>query len=399
MVAAYYPRKEEIATMEDLNAASIAGFINRERIYKTLLDLIGIDSPSGQEDAIAHDLRWRLADLHEAGECDPAGNIIVHVPGRGAKWDGAAEGEQEWMLLCAHMDTAGDYTHVRPQLGEDGVLRSDGTTILGADDKAGIAVILEVLQVLHEHPELPHPGLDVVFTVGEETGLNGARSLQVARLNAYWGYVLDLEVPVGTIGYAAPWAHSMRIDVQGRTAHAGVAPEDGINAMSVFVEAAAQLPIGRVDEETVSNISSVSCDYPTNIVPARLQAEAMVRSLDAQKLQRLANRFTSVFKETADKYGAQVFIEDTEDYDGYALDAGARPYALAMQAMSALGIEPVPERSTGATDANIFNAAGLQVLGLSVGECNAHALNEQIAVDDLVQAAQVQLAICALAGA
>jgi tripeptide aminopeptidase len=303
----------------------------------------------------------------------------------------------QWVLLSVHMDTAGGYTGIHPIVGTDGIIRSDGTTILGGDDKAGIAITLELLQVFKDHPELAHPGIEVAVSVSEEEGLVGSSKMDKSQLKAKWGYVLDIGGPIGTICYAAPYTRYLDIQIQGKTSHAGVSPEKGINAIDVFAKAVAQLKIGRIDEETITNISTVQSSNAHNVVPAALHAEGMVRSIDKHKLEDQTAKFNNALQNTAAEYGATARLTLRDAYAGYKVSTEEKPYKLALQVFDKLGFTAIPERSTGGTDANHYNGAGLQCVGLSVGQTNPHALDEQIAINDVYDAARVQLEILLLA--
>lgn len=229
--------------------------IDNERLVTTLLRLIQIDSPSGQEAQIRRHLSVRLSELGLQVETNGIGNILARMDGKG----------DASYLLSAHMDNVQPCEHVKPSL-RDGIVHGDGTTVLGADDKAGLAVILEVLQTIVEQ-ELPHPPLEVVITAQEELGLKGAKSFDMSKLRSRQGVGLDASGVAGTIVVSAPYQDSLRALVHGKAAHAGVSPEKGINAILVAAEAIATMPLGRIDEETTANIGLIKGGRATNIVP------------------------------------------------------------------------------------------------------------------------------------
>jgi len=365
--------------------------INKERLLATLIELIKIDSPSGHEQAIGKELKKRFEALGATCTIDKTGNLIARLKGNSANPD-------DWMLLSAHMDTAGGYTGIRPVVGRGGILKSDGTTILGADDKAGISIILEMFEIAQEDPEFIHPGIEAVISVSEESGLLGSKALDTSQLKSTWGYILDTSGPIGTIVIAAPWTRYFTITVHGVAAHAGVAPEKGVNAVAIFAKAAASLPIGRVDAESVLNIAFVQSDTVRNVVPSLLTATGMARSLQKEKLDKLTEKIMKSFQDEAEKLGGSVDIEVEDAYSGYNLDKRDKTYRIAKKAFDKLGFEVHPKKSTGGTDGNYYNGAGIHCAVLSVGQTDAHSVKETLKLQDLYDAAHAQLEIIAIAG-
>ena len=281
--------------------------INEQRLLKTFLDLVAIDSPSGHERAIGEELMRRFTELGGQVERDEHGNVI-------ARWPNS---HGEWLLLSAHMDTVGQDTGIKPQI-RDGVIYSDGKTILGGDDKSGVAAILEVLRSLRE-AKLPHPPLEVVISVGEEVGLLGARLLDKSKLRSRHGYVLDAGGPIGTIAVSAPSQDSLVVTVIGKKAHSGSEPERGINAIRVASEAIAAMPLGRIDPETTANIGTIHGGTARNIVPDRVSVVGEARSRNVAKLEAQTTAMVRAFEEAAGRHGAHVEIDVKRAYSGYCL--------------------------------------------------------------------------------
>ena len=247
--------------------------VDRDRLLRTFLELVAIDSPTGHEEEIGNVLEARFRELGCAVTRDPIGNVIAV---RAGNRDGT-------ILVSTHMDTAGTDRGIRPILGDDGIIRTDGSTILGADDKSGIAGCLELLTLLSADPDLAHPTIEFVVTVGEERGLVGSRHMDVSQLGASHGFVLDTAGVMGAITYWSPTSVYLTITFQGKKAHAGVEPEKGINAVKVAAEAVARMPLGRIDEETVANIGTFVGGEARNIVPGSVVLEGMARSHDQAK--------------------------------------------------------------------------------------------------------------------
>jgi tripeptide aminopeptidase len=289
------------------------------------------------------------------------------------------------------MDTAGTDTGIKPEIRE-GVIYSDGTTILGADDKSGIAQAIELLELLNEH-KWPHPNLEIVITVGEEQGLKGSRALDVSQLKAKWGLIYDAAGGVGAITYWAPTTTYLTVTVHGKKVHAGVEPEKGINAMKVAAEAIAAMPLGRIDPETVANIGTIESGEARNIVPGEAKMLGMARSHDQEKLDAQVAMMKKAFEDAAAKYGATVDFEAEEAYRTYKIDPSEKPYREAVRALESLGIEVIHRKSGGGTDGNVFNNKGIRCVAMCTGMADEHANTEHIAIDDLVMAAKVLVTI------
>ncbi len=352
--------------------------INSERLVNTFLELVVIDSPSGQEAAISAHLAKRLADLGGEVTSDEHHNLVAHWPGVGAQTD--------WLMLSAHMDTAGTDVDIKPQI-RDGVIYSDGTTILGGDDKSGVAVILEVLQTLLEDG-IAHPPLEVVLSVSEEVGLLGARLLDKSQLRARRGYVMDAGGPIGITVTSAPSQDSLQAVVHGVKAHAGAEPEKGINAIRVASEAIAAMPLGRIDAETTANIGVIEGGTATNIVPDEVKVRGEARSRDDFKLATQTAAMAHAFQDAAERNGAHVDLKIKRAYSSYALTPETPVVATAIRAAERLGFPPIIKASGGGTDANIFAEHGIQCAVLSTGQADVHTTHEHIAIADMTNSAR-----------
>jgi tripeptide aminopeptidase len=283
---------------------------------------------------------------------------------------------------------------VKPVIAS-GVITSDGTTILGSDDKSGVAVLLEVLQVLVEQ-RLPHPPLEVALTVSEEIGLIGAKGLDLTRLRAREGVVLDHGGEIGTIVVSAPSQDKLRAVVHGKAAHAGAEPEKGINAIVVAAEAIAAMPLGRIDEETTANIGRIQGGTATNIVPDRVEMAGEARSHDERKLEAQVRAMTEALEEAARRHRATVGIDVERSYSTFQLSEEDSIVQKAVAAAKALGLTPALVPSGGGSDANIFNAAGIVTINISTGMDQVHTTEERVAVADMVKSAEFLLAILGL---
>jgi tripeptide aminopeptidase len=365
--------------------------INENRLVRTFLDLVTIDSPSGQEAAISAALARRLAALGGEVERDEHGNVIAHFPAFPHN-PGQREGDDDrWLMLSAHMDTVGKDTGIKPQI-RDGIIYSDGSTILGSDDKSGVAVILETIQALHEDGQ-GHSPVEVVFSVSEEVGLRGAKLLDKSRLRARRGYVLDGGGPIGTIVVSAPSQDSLQMAVFGKKSHAGAAPEMGINAIRVASEAIAAMPLGRIDPETTANIGVIEGGIATNVVPDEVRMRGEARSRDNLKLAAQTAAMARAFEEAAERHGARVEFKISRSYNSYVLTEATPVVATAMAATRRLGFEPLLVGSGGGTDANIFAEVGITCAVLSTGQVEVHTPQEHIAISDMLDATRLMAEI------
>jgi tripeptide aminopeptidase len=348
-------------------------------VTNEFMTLAALNSPSRQEGRVAGYLVKRLREMGiEATVDDSAprtgsdtGNVIVRVPGN-------APGPA--VMLCAHMDTIGPTEGMVPVL-RDGVIYSNGETVLGADDKAGIAIILSVLADL-KGGGLPHPDLEVLFTVQEEVGLSGAESLQI-ELKAAFGYVLDGDGPVGYIVNQAPSKVDLDLVVSGKAAHAGVCPEAGVNAIVVAAAAIARLRTGRIDRRTTSNVGTISGGRIRNMVADRAEVSMEVRSTDAARLEAEVQAVLNAFQEEAAAAGAGLSVRKELPFETFTVSETHPVVATAFRAARSLGIEPRLWTSGGGMDANIFNVQGLPCIGLGIGIEDAHSPKEHIAVAQL----------------
>ena len=355
--------------------------MNESRLLQTLLDLVRIPSPSGQEARVAAYIHDRLSHLGITSALDASGNLLARVPGSG-----------EPLILTAHMDTVVPCDRINP-IVKEGIISSDGTSILGADDKSGITAILEAVESLAE-THTAHRPLELVFTVQEEVGLVGAKLLDFDGLSARLAIGLDAEGEQGTIIVQAPSQDSLSVVVHGKAAHAGANPEKGINAIRVAAEAIVAMPLGRIDEETTANIGIIQGGSATNIVPDTVTVRGEARSRNNAKLGAQSARMRAAFEQAAAAAGTSVDLQIQREYSGYSLDEKNPAVQLVSRAMRLLGIEPCLLPSGGGSDANILNNAGIHTVQISTGMQEVHTVQEQIALADIASAAQI-LAACA----
>jgi len=371
--------------------------IDRTRLVAEFLELVRIDSLSRREGRIAKRLGETLTGLGAAVEEDDAGQKVGGEAGNLlAKLPGTVPGAPA-LLLCAHMDTVVPGENVKPVVSGD-VIRTDGTTVLGGDDKSGLVAILETLRVLRED-RIPHGPIDVLFTICEEYGLLGAKHFDAGRLRARTGLVLDVDGACELV-VRAPAANKMVFTVHGLEAHAGVCPEQGISAIKVAGEAIAAMRLGRIDAETTANLGLIEGGLAVNIVPNRVRLRAEARSLSLQKLEAQTDHMRRCFEEAAARHrtrvGERLHTARAEtrverDYDRLDLPVDAPIVRLTERAAANLG-KPFTTRATGGgSDANVLNGRGLQVANLACGMREIHTVNEWIDVKDMVATTELLL--------
>lgn len=354
-----------------------------EKVVSTFLELVQIDSISGKERKIADFLKEKLQALGLEIYEDDTGKKINTTSGNIiGKLKGTKAGEA--LLLTAHMDTVEPGKNVEPVI-EDGIIKSKGDTILGSDDKAGVAIILEVLRDLKEK-EIPHVDLEVVFSVFEEGGLLGAKNLDVEKLEAKYGYALDFNGKPGSLVYMAPFQDILSVMIYGKAAHAGVAPEEGINAILVASKAISQMKLGRLDEETTANIGIISGGKATNIVPDSVLIKGEVRSLSALKKENQVNQMVKIIKDVVKANNTTANIVVDIAYPGFSLDENSKVVQLAVEAAKEIGLEANLTKTGGGSDANVLNYRGISLANLAVGMQKVHTTKEYILVQDLIDA-------------
>ncbi|MFS1915498.1 MULTISPECIES: M20/M25/M40 family metallo-hydrolase [unclassified Vibrio] len=353
--------------------------INEQRLVEHFCDLVKIDSESRNEKAIAEALAEQLGELgfevHKLAVPEEVSNGFNIY----ARLDGTLPGST---VFSCHMDTVTPGIGIEPII-EDGIIRSKGNTILGGDDKSGIAAIMEAVRVIQAEGQA-HKTIEIAFTVFEEGGLFGSLNFDMSYIQSEHAIVLDTGGPIGTIVNAAPGQQKIVAKIKGRPAHAGLAPEEGISAIQVAADAITKMNLLRIDEETTANIGIVEGGQATNIVMPELKVVAEARSLNGEKLTAQVEHMISTFEESAKQFGAEVEIESTRAYDAFVI-ADDHPHILSIKsAFEKLDVTANTKRTGGGSDANNFNAKGLTTVNLSTGMAKVHTTEEYIAVKDMV---------------
>lgn len=368
--------------------------INSDRLIEEFLRLVQIDSESKEEFRIAEYLKGALEKLGARVLFDNAaekiggncGNLIATLPGTSSA---------EMLMLNAHMDTVKPGKGVKPVIEGD-IIKSDGSTVLGADDKSGLAVILEVLRTLKER-KVSHRPIEIVLTVCEEVGVAGSRNLDYSLVRSKMGLALDGEA-FATFTIGAPAKSAIDIKVHGLEAHAGIEPEKGISAIVVASTAVSRLKLGKVNDVTTSNIGTFKAEFATNVVPNLVEIKAEARSLDNAKLKAQVDHIVDTFRKTAEEFSvtvdgkehrARVEIDVTPSYAAFMLSEEEPLIKFIKEACRKTGIQPKFEVGLGGSDSNHFNAHGIKVAMMGVGMERVHTKSEFVHKSSMIKSAEL----------
>lgn len=365
--------------------------INQDRMVKEFIELVQIDSLSRQERQMADALKVKLAELGLTVTEDQAGKPINGTAGNVVgKLAGSIPGAPV-MLFAAHMDRVTPGNGIKPVIKGD-TIYSDGTTILAADDIAGVVQILEAIRFLKEN-NVAHGDVEVLFTISEEGGLFGAKGLDRSSVKAEMGFFLDGGGDVGTIIPQAPAQTKINVTMKGKSAHAGIEPENGINAIQVVSSAIANMKIGRIDAETTANIGTISGGLATNIVCEQVEIRCEARSRNQQKLEAQVKHMVDEFEKAARRFGATAEIDVEQSYPAMNLTEADPIVDLTIAAVKRMGLTPTLTPTGGGSDGNILNGKGLPSIVLGIGMENVHGKSESIKIEQLVNGAKLVVAI------
>ncbi len=358
--------------------------INKERLVNDFVELVSIDSMSLNERQMCDTLKKKLSDMgfepieddagsKTGGQC---GNIICTIKGNK---------NVPAIMMTAHMDT------VSPGIGkkaivEGDIIKSDGTTILGGDDLAGVVSILEAVRSIKED-NIDHGDLQVIFTIAEEGGLLGAKNLDYSKIYAKYGFVMDSDGEVGCAATKAPSQNKIDIIITGKAAHAGIEPEKGISAISIMAQAISQMKLGRIDEETTANIGVVNGGKATNIICDKVTISAEARSRDMNKLEEQTQHMKQCFVDAANKLGGKVQFESHLEYPSFNIDENDLLIDILKKAAAQAGLTYKSVSTGGGSDTNIFNSKGIKSVDLSIAMRKIHSVEEEIYISDMLKSA------------
>jgi tripeptide aminopeptidase len=360
-------------------------------VLELFTELAAIPSPPGEERAVADAVTRYLHDCALDVDEDDAGAVVDSTMGNlYSRLAPIAEGTP--IFFCAHLDTVPPTGPLEPVVDEEEIVRNAGGTILGADNKAAVAAMLEgTRRVLAENR--PHAGIELVFTPKEEVGLLGAYAFDHTRLAARHGFVYDQAAPIGDVILGAPFSQAIDVRFTGRASHSGMFPEEGRNAIAAAARAIADFRLGRVDDDSTANVGLIQGGTAPNIVAEHCRFTAEARSHDERKLQELVQEMIDACSFAAQMSDCRVDVQARKSYRGYRFSRDDRVIRLAADALTRTGHEPRYGLSGGAADANVFNERGLECVNLANGMTDIHTSDEHIAVADLEAMVEVTLAL------
>ncbi|WP_394856137.1 M20/M25/M40 family metallo-hydrolase [Staphylococcus borealis] len=357
--------------------------INSQRLLETFLELVNINSETGHEEVIQPILKKKFEELglhvveDRASEKSwlGANNLICTLPATGDNQDVAK------IYFTSHMDTVVPGLNIQPQINDDGYIYSDGTTILGADDKAGLAAIIETIQYLNDN-KIPHGQIQFIITVGEESGLKGAKELDKSLIDAEFGYAVDASQPVGTTVVGAPTQMVINSTILGKTAHAS-APSEGISAINIAAKAISRMKLGQIDQYTTANIGKFHGGSATNIVADEVVLEAEARSHNDQSIEQQVAHMKEIFESTAQEFGGEAKVIIEKSYPGFKLNDEDKVTQYAINSAKELGLTGDTVIAGGGSDGSIINTFGIPTVILGVGYEHIHTTSERISIKSL----------------
>ncbi|MEC2075452.1 tripeptidase T [Metabacillus fastidiosus] len=365
--------------------------INKERLLEEFLQLVQIDSETKHEAEIAQVLKKKFTELGLHVYEDDTTGITGHGAGNLICTLEGTKEDADPIYFTSHMDTVVPGKKVKPSI-KDGYIVTDGTTILGADDKTGLSAMFEAIKVIKEN-NLLHGKVEFIITVGEESGLVGAKALDPKLMTAKYGYALDSDGEVGNIIVAAPTQAKVNAKIVGKTAHAGVAPEKGVSAITMAAKAIAKMPLGRIDSETTANIGRFEGGTQTNIVCDLVYIFAEARSLVPEKMEKQVQKMKEAFESTAKEMGGSAEVEVEIMYPGFKFGEGDHVVEIAKRAAKKIGRSSELLTSGGGSDANVIAGNGIPTVNLAVGYEDIHTTNEKMPIEELVKTAEMVVAI------
>lgn len=351
--------------------------MQENRLVQTFLDLVKIDSPTGREEKVRGYVSHFIQKLGLKSFQDTRGNLIVKVDGIG-----------ETLLLGAHLDTVEPGRNIKPQV-KDGIIRSSGKTILGADNKVAVAAMLEVLKSIAEN-KTKTKSLDIVFTLAEESGEFGSSKLDYSKVSAKKGYTFDSLSALGTIVTASPFYNRFDIKIIGKSTHAST-PEEGVNTLKILGGVLNKIKLGKVNDKTIVNIGMVSCGNGINTVPGETTIKGEVRSFVEKDAESCSQDMIRRLKETALQFGGTIKAEIFRESSGYEYEVDDEFIKTTKKTIKDFGLKPFLVKKWACSDANIFNNRNMQILNLGDGVVNAHTVDEHIAIKDLSRLAELVL--------
>lgn len=358
--------------------------MNTDYLIDLFIRIAKIDALSGNEKPLAEFIKSFLSKFnYNISEDDSklfsgsnTGNLICKI------------GEGGSFIMTAHLDTARPTLNIKPKILEDKIV-SSGDTVLGVDNRAGVTVLLFLLEKIAKE-KIPVKDFTVVFTTCEETTLFGSKYLGVNG-NIKYGFVFDSGYRPGNFIYSACGAMGFKIKVIGKASHSGISPEKGINSLLIASRAINNLPLGRIDDESTMNIGILKGGSAVNVIPEITELNGEIRSFDLQKVEHYLNVTIAAFRKEADILGGKIEVESFWDFKPYTIPENSFVFKEIVRVMKQVGLNPIPKISLGGSDANSLNEKGIQSVNLGIGAQNPHSNDEFIFIEDLVKSAEIAL--------
>lgn len=361
-------------------------------VTEQFLHLTGIDNVSLREREMADAVEVILDELGIPYTEDDtwkktggnAGNIFAKLEGDGTP-----------MLLCAHLDSVAPAVGKKAVLKSDGRITSEGDTVLGADDLAGVAEILETLRRLKED-EIPHRPVEVLFTYAEELYDVGSEFFDFSKISAKEAYVLDASGCTGSFLYKAPTIVSFEVQIRGLASHAGFQPEKGIHAIKIAADAIGNIEMGRVEADTTVNVGEILGGTGTNIVPERCAVKGEIRSYVHEKALDQINRIEAIFQKSAARYKGEAELSFRIGTYAYETSMESTPVKRMRSVCEKLGFSFLPQESFGGSDNNALAAHGIEGIVLACGMEQVHSVQEYTTVQALEETVKLLTALASL---
>jgi tripeptide aminopeptidase len=358
--------------------------MNNYHLIELFLQTAKVDALSGNEKTLADYIKSFLVKYNYDIVVDDSnlfslsntGNLICRI------------GDGGEFVLTAHMDTARSTLNLKPQILEDRIV-SSGDTVLGVDNRAGVAVLLFLLEKIAKE-KIPVKDFTVAFTTCEETTLYGSKYLGLNGRIKY-GFVFDSGYRPGNFIYSACGALGFKIKIIGKASHSGISPEKGINSLQIAARAISNLPLGRIDDESTMNIGTMKGGNAVNVIPESTEVEGEIRSFDVNKVDAYFKLTVDCFRKEADFLGGKIEVESNWDFKPYTVSENSLVFKETFRVMEKVGLKPTPKISLGGSDANSLNEKGIESVNLGIGAQNPHSNDEFIFIEDLVKSAEIAL--------
>ena len=371
--------------------------INKKRLLETFFELLKIKSPSRDEKQIADYVSDILRSLgltvikDDAGKKigSNAGNIIALLE---SNCENGATRTQP-LFFGAHLDTVSVNGEIKPEIRDKKIVNKNKNCILGGDDKAAIAAIIEAIRTIKDF-KIKTGNIYLIFTITEEVGLLGSKNMNLKPLKAKYGFVFDGDGDIGKIFNQAPFHNAIDITIIGKAAHAGISPQKGINAIQVASHAISKMKLGRIEPGTTCNIGTIEGGVATNIIPEKVQIKAEARSLQEERLKELTGRIINDFETCAKENGAKARFKVKREYDGFKIPENELPIVMAKNVFKKLKVKSKILSTVGGSDVNILNSKGKMAINLSAGMENVHSSKEYVKIAELEKLTALILELC-----